>query len=371
MSYLDRIDLALGDLAERSLRREVREALPTGVLDFASNDYLGLASDDAVVAALHGASRLGSGGSRLLSGAYPEQVALERELAAWTGRERALLFSSGYLAALGAIVTLAPFVARIRSDAQLHACGIDAIRLTSVPRKIYPHDAYDAPRDGVPTMVVTESIFGMSGKRVDIGALLARLGPSDILIVDEAHALGIAGAHGAGCCAGVADPRLIIVGTLSKAFGGLGGFVAGPASAIAYLVTAARSFIFDTSLPPAIAAAMHASLQRIRGEFGDRARARLQHNVASLVCALRAHDPALPDAGAPIVPIVIGDAAEAFAIGRALEARGIFAPALRPPTVAAGASQLRVTVRANHTSADIGAFVDAFADVRYARNIRR
>ncbi|GAC1309221.1 MAG: 8-amino-7-oxononanoate synthase [Vulcanimicrobiaceae bacterium] len=359
MTYLARVTTALDDLAARSLRRELRTALPLGALDFTSNDYLGLSREPAVVDALAAATQVGSGGSRLLSGAHAEHAGLEADLAAWTGRERALLFSSGYLAALGAIVTLAPFVERIRSDAQLHACGIDAIRLTKRDRATYPHDRYRA-HDDVRTMVVTESLFSMSGTRVDIAALLRRLGPHDILVVDEAHALGIAGPRGAGLCAGQADPRIVVVGTLSKALGGLGGFVAGPAVTIAYLATAARTFVFDTSLPPALAS----------GPRGDAARARLRENVATLVAGLRELDPATPDAAGPIVPIVIGDAAEAFALGRALEALGIFAPALRPPTVARGAAQLRVTLRADHARGDIVAFLDAFADVRYARGAR-
>lgn len=364
MSYLARVETTLADLARRSLRRVVREALPEGALDFTSNDYLGLANDAAVVAALHGGTRLGSGGSRLLSGAHREHVALERELAAWTQRERALLFSSGYLAALGAIVTLAPFVERIRSDAQLHACGIDAIRLTRVPRTIYAHDGYIAPRDGVPTMVVTESLFGMSGTRVDIAALLARLGPSDILVVDEAHALGVAGYRGAGLCEPHTDPRIVVIGTLSKALGGLGGFVAGPALAIDYLATAARAFMFDTSLPPAIASALNVSLGLARGEAGERARTRLNANVAVLVAALHARGIVVAATAGPIVPIVIGDAERAYALGAALEKRGIYAPAVRPPTVPAGASQIRVTVRADHGMDDLRAFADAFAAAR-------
>jgi len=366
MSYLDRVAFALENLTERSLRRELRDGLPPGARDFTSNDYLGLARDPAVVAVLASATRVGSGGSRLLSGAHREHVALEADLAAWTRRERALLFSSGYLAALGAIVTLAPFVTRIRSDAQLHACGIDAIRLTKLERATYPHDHYNAPADGVPTMIVTESLFGMSGTRVDVGALVARLGARDILIVDEAHALGVAGVRGAGLCAMFDDPRIVVIGTLSKALGGLGGFVAGPATTIAYLATAARTFVFDTSLPPALATATRAALTRAAGAEGDAARARLNANVAALVAGLRALDATTPDAAGPIVPILVGDAAEAYALGRALETRGIFAPALRPPTVAPGASQLRVTLRADHTPEDVAAFLDAFASVRYA-----
>ncbi len=373
MSYLALIASALADLQERSLRRTLRAALPAGALDFTSNDYLGLAHDFSIVGALRGAAQFGSGGSRLLAGAHPEHMALERDLAEWTGRERALLFSSGYLAALGAIVTLAPFVKRIRSDVRLHACGIDAIRLTNLPRATYPHDTYgltNAAREGEPTMVVTESLFGVSGTRVDIRALLARLGRHDVLLVDEAHALGVAGASGAGLCAGIDDPRIVVIGTLSKALGGLGGFVAGPTAVIDYLVTAARTFIFDTALPPALAGALRTALEHARGDFGDRARARLAENVSALVAGLRSHDSSVPHALGPIVPIIIGDAAQAVAIGVALEARGIFAPALRPPTVADGASQLRATVRANHSQADIDAFIRAYAGVRTPHRTR-
>ena len=360
MSYLDRVRFTLDNLAERSLLRDVRTAVPAGAIDFSSNDYLAMAREPAVLAALHAARRVGSGGSRLLSGAHPEHVALERDLALWTGRERALLFSSGYLAVLGAIVTLAPFVETIASDERNHACAIDAVRLTKVARRIYPHDSY-APDRRVPTMVVTESLFGMTGTRVAIGALLAKLGPSDILIVDEAHALGVAGPRGAGLCAAYADPRIVVIGTLSKALGGAGGFVAGAGDAIAYLATAARTFVFDTAMPPALASALRVALAHVASDDGEGRRATVRSRAHALVTELAEIGIVVPGSDGPIVPIPIGDPAVALALGRDLEARGIFAPAIRPPTVPRGESQLRVTLRSDHSEDDIRAFARALA----------
>ncbi len=361
MSYLDRIRLTLDDLAERSLRREVRAGVPPDTIDFASNDYLGMASHPDVVAALREATRLGSGGSRLLSGAHSEHVALEADLAAWTRRERALLFSSGYLAVMGAIVALAPFVEAVASDERNHACAIDAVRLTKLPRRVHPHDAPPIPDAHVATMYVTESLFGMTGTRVDIGARLRSLGQSDILVVDEAHALGVTGDAGAGLCAAHDDPRVVVIGTLSKALGGLGGFVAGPHDAIAYLATAARTFVFDTALPPAIAHAMRVSLNLVRGDEGERRRAHLRDLARTLVAELVAVGVNVSATDGPIVPIPIGDAAMALGIGRHLEACGIYAPAIRPPTVPRAQSQLRVTLRSDHTVGDVRAFADALA----------
>jgi 8-amino-7-oxononanoate synthase len=365
--YLDAVRAAVADLDARTLRRTLRASLPPGAIDFASNDYLGLARDPRVIAALRAADRVGSGGSRLLSGAHEAHAALEADLAAWTGRESALLFSSGYLAALGAIVTLAPFATHAYSDARNHACAIDALRLTKLPRTILAPGALPprARRDG-PAMIVTESRFGMSGKRVDPAALLGSLGPDDVLVVDEAHALGIDGPAGAGVFAPYADSRIVVIGTLSKALAGAGGFVAAPAPVIDLLVTAARSFIFDTSSPPGLVAAVHAALRIVRGADGERLRARLAANIVAFREALARANVPIPPPEGPIVRIHVGDDAEAVALGKALEARGIFAPAIRPPTVPRGEAQLRITLRADHTPAELDAFVTAFAAARAA-----
>jgi 8-amino-7-oxononanoate synthase len=367
VSYLDGVRAALAGLEKRSLRRGLRRSLPAGALDFSSNDYLGIAHHPRVRAAFAGAPRVGSGGSRLLSGAHAEYADLERELALFTGRERALLFSSGYLAMLGAVVTLAPFARHAYSNVENHACAIDALRLTKLSRTLFEHGALPPAGERVsPGLIVTESSFGMSGTQTDIGRLAEMLGSGDIAIVDEAHALGIAGAQGAGSCAEHADERLIVIGTLSKAFGGAGGFVAGPADAIALLATAARTFVFETAPPPALAAAMLVAVEIVRGPEGDLRRARLRENVAILLDSLAAREITVTHRGGAVVPIPIGDAAEALALGAALEARGIYAPAIRPPTVQPGRSQLRITVRSDHTPTDIRTFADAFASVRHA-----
>ncbi len=337
--------------AGRTRRIDVRA---DGAIDFASNDYLGLASDPAVRAAFAPAQVAGSGGSRLLSGAHAEHDMLERDLAQFLGRERVRVFSSGYLAVLGAIQVAAQLVRTIRSDRESHACAIDAIRLSRLPYAIY--DGTPPPANGEPALVVTESLFSMSGRIADLPELLAALGPADALLVDEAHALGIFGASGRGFAAGLDDERVIVAGTLSKSFGCLGGFVAGTAEFIDLLTSTARTFIFDTSLPPGIAAAARVALDRIAN--GDSLRAHLFENVATLLHGL--DRPVMPQP-APIVTIPIGDAARAQRIAAELRARGFFAPAIRPPTVPAGSERLRASVRANHRPADVAAFAHAVA----------
>ena len=349
MNVVDAAQAALTELEGRGLRRTIR-VRDSRQIDFASNDYLGLAHDPDVRAALGGATRVGSGGARLLSGAHAEHAALERELAAFVGRERALLFSSGYLAAVGAVQGLAPLVRRAYSDAANHASIIDGLRLASLERTIV-HDGVLPVSDGTPTLVVTESVFGMSGECADLAALLAQLGPSDILLVDEAHALGVVGERGAGLAATLDDPRVVVIGTLSKAFGCAGGFIAGAASVIELLISTARTFIFDTSMPPALASAANAALTRIIA--GEQLRAQLRGNVAELCDGLRARGIDAPARETPIVPIALGSAERAVQIGEALLTAGIFAPPVRPPTVPEGTARIRLSVRADHSATDI------------------
>ncbi|MDE2573305.1 MAG: aminotransferase class I/II-fold pyridoxal phosphate-dependent enzyme, partial [bacterium] len=294
MSYLNRVSAALRDLESRKQRRVVRERSDASegiLLDFSSNDYLGLAEHPAVVAALRAARRVGSGGSRLLAGAHAEHAALERELAAFVGRERALLFSSGYHAALGTILALSAVVDAAYSDERNHACLIDGLRATRLARHVYAHGGFGGVQRGEDlhrgALVVSESIFGMDGDAVDLRALLGALGENDVLLVDEAHALGVAGERGGGLAFGLEDPRVLVMGTLSKAFGALGGFVAGPAVVIDYLQTAARTFIFDTALPPAVAEAARTAVFLARES--NEARKHLAALGASLrggLCAL-------------------------------------------------------------------------------------
>ncbi len=351
MSYLHAIELELQQIRDANRYRELSDPA-SGALDFSSNDYLGLSSEPQVVEALRRATRAGSTGARLLGGAHREHRLLEEELAAWLGRERALLFSSGYHAALGAIPVLARAVGgSVASDQYNHASLIDGVRLAKVPRAVYPHAQFERDSISGPVLVVTESIFSMGGDAVDVAALLASLGDRDALLVDEAHALGVAGPLGAGLARGLEDPRVVVMGTLSKAFGAHGGFIAGPAAVVDLLVNVARTFVFDTALPPALALAARISLLMVRN--GDGRRERLRANVERLREGLRALSLPAPNGPAPIVPVVLGSEARALEVAAALLARGIVAPAVRPPTVPPGESRLRLSVRANHSVEDI------------------
>jgi 8-amino-7-oxononanoate synthase len=359
MTLRDRARCAVDDVAARNLRRFITTQRP-GLIDFASNDYLGLSAQPALRQAMSSTSVVGSGGARLLSGAHPEHAALETELAAFVRRERALLFSSGYLAALGAVQALAPLVAAAYSDERNHASLIDGLRLTKLPRTIFPHRAVPKASERTsPALIVTESVFGMSGEALDLARVRKALDPNDVLVLDEAHALGVYGERGSGLASSCDDERIVIVGTLSKAFGCAGGFVAGSAEVIELLISTARTFIFDTSMPPPLAAAARAALDSIA--HGDALRAALKANVHELCRGLRALARFGDVREAPIVPLIVGDARTALALGEHLRAHGIFAPAIRPPTVADGQSQIRLVVRANHTAAEIAALLSALA----------
>ena len=348
---------ANGALASANLARVV-DARSDRPVDFSSNDYLGLARHPALLTVMREATLVGSGGSRLLSGAYAEHDRLEQDLAQFLGRERVRLFSSGYLAVLGAIDAATRLVTSVRSDAENHASAIDAIRLSRLPRTIY-RDAVPAaqPQDDS-TLVVTESLFSMSGRSVDLAPILRSLRPGDALLVDEAHAIGVLGRNGRGLAADLLDDRVIVVGTLSKAFGCLGGFVAGTSDFIEYLTSTARTFMFDTSLPPVIATATRTALDLIAS--GDPLRARLSERVALFWDTLGSPAPA---SSTHIVSVIVGGNARSLEVARTLRKRGFFAPAIRPPTVPPGSERLRASLRADHAERDVRAFAHALTDV--------
>ena len=346
MSYLRRAEHALEAVRSEDRYRELPEHGLTNVIDFSSNDYLGLATDAQVVEALKRATRVGSGGARLLGGRSREHTLLEDELADWLGRERALLFSSGYLAGAGTIPVLAELVEAILSDQSNHASLIDGIRLARKPHRVYEHATLPPLTGSKTSLVVSESLFGMEGEAIDPAALLGCLREQDVLLLDEAHALGIAGPQGAGLARELSDPRVLILGTLSKALGSLGGFVAGPATAIELLVNRARTFLFDTSLPPSLVLASRIALLLTRR--GDDRRERLQANAARLRTALPPGLALAPGSG-PIVSIPVGSEQRALRVSEDLLKHRIFVPAIRPPTVPPGTSRLRITIRADHT----------------------
>lgn len=349
----------------------VRTTLPDGraVTHFASNDYLGLSAHPAVVAAAVAATErygAGSGASRLVVGSRPPHDELEAALARWKRQQAALLFPTGYAANLGVLGALARLggagssPVAVVSDELNHASIIDGARLARVEVEVYRHADADAAADAVARLradgrrcvVVTDSVFSMDGDVAplpELAALCAATG--SLLVVDDAHAVFAGcGADALGDAGATTDgAEVLVVGTLSKVLGGLGGFVAGSQPLVDWCRNASRSFIFSTASPPAVAAAALAALDVLASDEGAR-----------LVESLRANvDVVRPDHPSAVVPIVLGEERRALDVSAALLDAGFLVPAIRPPTVAAGSSRLRVALSAQHTTADVAALVDA------------
>jgi 8-amino-7-oxononanoate synthase len=363
---------SLPELAGRSRQRPDGPRGP--LVSFASNDYLGLASHPAVLtAAAEAAIRegFGAGAARLVTGDLPAHRALERDLAIYLGRPSALLFPTGYQANIGVLGALAGPADLIASDALNHASLIDGCRLSRATVAIYAHADADAAlaalaRPGAfrRRFLITESLFSMDGDVAPLAKLAEAAKINDaVLVVDEAHALGVLGPAGAGLCAQAGVDPDVLIGTLGKAFGSAGGFVTGSAPLRNYLLNRARTFIFTTALPPPVAAAAGAGLQIAAGPEGDLRRARLASNRRRLLASLEPRSilPAASPVG-PIIPLILGADARALAIARLLRARGIFVPAIRPPTVPEGTARLRVTLSSEHSDAEIDAVAAALSE---------
>jgi len=365
---------ALADLEQRQLKRTRRVGLAPGLVNFCSNDYLGLANHPEVTRAfIQAASRhgVGSGASHLVTGHGPEHEALEEELAAFTGREKALVFSTGYMTNMGVIGALADQNARIVSDKLNHASLIDGCRLSGAEVRRYRHgDAGHAAEllstlDAETRLVVTDGVFSMDGDMAPLAELanLARRANA-WLVVDDAHGLGVLGATGRGSCeqsALSAHDVPVLIGTFGKAFGTFGAFVAGDTDLIELLMQKSRTYIYTTALPPAVAAATRAALRVSDRESWrrEKALALSQRFVRGLVDEGVTRAPATPTT---IVPVVLGEAARALAVSRALESAGFLAMAIRPPTVPAGTARLRVTFSASHDEAQVDALLAALAE---------
>jgi 8-amino-7-oxononanoate synthase len=344
------------------LRRTLRP--PAGV-DFCSNDYLGLAEHpllkqrmaDAVMA-----EGVGSTGSRLLRGERSGFARVEEKFARFKGSERSLYFSSGYLANLAVLTTFPEAEDVIFSDERNHASLIDGARLSRARRVVFPHNDVKALEKllredtGVgQKFVVVESLFSMDGDQAPLTeyAALCRATGAE-LIVDEAHAVGVYGE----CGRGLAEDVFVSINTAGKAMGVSGAFVAGSAEAIEYLIQRARPFIFSTAPPPAIAAALEASLEVIVDEPERRER---------LLARARYLREQLGLAGdSPIIPIIIGENERAVAVARELQAAGFDVRAIRPPTVPTGTARLRVTVNQGLSEEVLDRFVEALAAAREA-----
>jgi 8-amino-7-oxononanoate synthase len=344
--------------ARAGLARRVRPRSPAdGVIDLAGNDYLGLSRHPAVTGAAASALTgygLGATGSRLVRGSTAEHAALEQELAGWLGTERALIYSSGYLANLGALRALAGPRTVVVSDAHCHASLVDGCRLAGGTTVVTPHldlaAVAAALREaaGRPAVVVTEAVFSVDGDAPGLPALhrLVREHGA-VLLVDDAHGLGVVGPGGAGgvAAAGLSgEPDVVVTATLSKALGGAGGVVAGPEPLIRHLVDTGRTFIFDTALPPAVVAGVRAALRLARA--GDDLRVELRRRAAAVTTRLRRAGLATPtrNPAGGVVSVLAPGAAAAVQWAAGCAARGVAVGCFRPPSTPDHRSRLRLTV---------------------------
>ena len=420
-------------LRAQSLHRKLREIgtaqgpevqiVGKQLVNFSSNDYLGLANDsllrDAAIAAI-AEFGVGAGASRLISGTQSPHVRLEAALAKWKGTPAALAFSSGYAAAVGTIPALAGKKDVVLLDKLSHASLIDGAKLCGATIRVFPHNhlgkleshlewARRERPDGR-LLVVTESVFSMDGDRAPLRELVGlkkRFGA--LLLLDEAHAIGVIGEHGRGLAHELDLTRHVDVqmGTLSKALGVSGGYICGSRSLIEWLVNRARAFIFSTAPPPALAAAATAAIEFLGSNAGEECRLLLWENIEALRAALgpmasqpsqipvlaaasskapkravlrqfltgirAAHEsvagsdkptPAPTQTGSAIHPLIIGDEEAAIDLSRSLQAEGFLVPAIRYPTVSKGAARLRITVSATHDKTQIRALAGAIQRLR-------
>ncbi len=332
------------------------------LVNFSSNNYLGLANHPEMIAAASAAAKslgVGAGASRLIVGSLVSHSALEVALADFHDREAALLFNSGYHANVGIIPALVGSGDTVFSDQLSHASIIDGCRLSRASVVVYPHRDVLAlekelarPRGGR-KLIVTDSVFSMDGDKaplVELRGLATRHGA--FLMVDEAHAVGLIGPAGRGLAAAQGVVADVHVATFGKAMGSFGAYVAGSRELIEVLVNRARSFIFTTALPPAVVAVNHAALALIGGDFGVQARRRLTQRISEFISGINKIGISASSDTA-IVPVLVGDAGKAMKVSQALRERGVLVQGIRPPTVPRGTSRLRFTLMASHGEADI------------------
>lgn len=383
-------------LRARSLDRNLRELSSAQgseveiagrrLINFSSNDYLGLANDarlrKAATAAIDQFG-VGAGASRLISGTQSPHLRLERALAKWKGTEAALSFSSGYAAALGTIPALADKDDVVVLDKLCHASLIDGAKLSGAVLRVFPHNHVGKleshlewagrKHPGRRVLIVTESVFSMGGDRAPLRELVEikkRFGA--MLMLDEAHAVGVIGPNGRGLAAAenLSEEVDVQMGTLSKALGASGGYICGARTLIEWLINRARSFIYSTAPPPAIAAAALAAVDFLSSPEGEQRRLSLWKRIRLMRELLPRLDggrsplsigrlnnsnqcSALNDIGSAIFPLIVGDEKAALDLAAGLQGEGFLVPAIRYPTVAKGAARLRITVTAAHEPAQI------------------
>jgi 8-amino-7-oxononanoate synthase len=376
MSY----ETILQELADRSLLRRLRsidavegtrlDLENTTLTNFAGNDYLGLSQHPVVrEAAIAAIDRfgLGAAASRLVTGTLAPHKVLEEQLAAFKGTEAAISFGSGYAAAVGAITAIAHRQDVVILDKLAHACLIDGARLAGAQLRIFPHndlsrlrEILDWARERYPNAkiwIITESLFSMDGDYSPLSELVRlkdEYGAN--LFLDEAHATGVIGPGGKGLTAHWAlNPRIEVqMGTLSKALGGSGGFIAGSRALIDLLINRARSFIFSTAPPPAIAAGASAALGIVQSAEGERLRDDLHRNIDAVRQGLGLSKDAIPS---PIIPLIIGDENAALEAANQLQQDRFLVPAIRFPSVSRGSARLRLTLSARHSSEQVAALI--------------
>jgi 8-amino-7-oxononanoate synthase len=375
----------LAQIRTNGLYRSLREvASPQGreivldgkkVLNFCSNDYLGLSADQRLAIAAQVSmtrSGFGSGASRLVCGNMTEHVRLEKEIAQHKKTEAALVFSSGYMANVGAITALCGREDVIFCDKLNHASILDGCVMSRAELRRYPHKDLAALEEMLSQaqgfrrkLIVTDTVFSMDGDVAPLKELvrLAKMHGA-WLMVDEAHAYGVFGPTGAGLveAEGLGNDVPIQMGTLSKAAGSFGAYVAGSQELIDYLINSARSFIFTTAMPPAVAAASRIAVRIIQEETGRRER--LRRNTDHLRGELQKLGFDTLQSVSPIIPVMVGEAERALELSKKLLERGIFVSAIRPPAVPKGTARLRVTVTAAHTQDDILRCVKAFSEIK-------
>ena len=365
----------------RRLRRVENDQGPVLVLDgrevinLSSNNYLGLANHPALAAAAKEAIDrygCGSGASRLISGNMALHEELERRLGEFKGTEAALVFNSGFQANTGILSTLAGEGDVILSDALNHASIIDGCRLSRAKTVVYAHGDLDQLEAALKQsaharrrLIVTESIFSMDGDEAPLAGIVELAEQHGAMVmVDEAHATGLFGANGAGVVAklGLGDRVLVQMGTLGKALGGFGAYVAGSSALRELLINRCRSFIFTTSLPPAVMAMAIAAIDLVKRE--PERREKLWNNCRTLTEGLRGLGLHVGASPGPILPLIIGDAGRCMRVSEQLLEHRIFAQGIRPPTVPPGTSRLRITVMATHTREHIDRALKIFKEVR-------
>ena len=384
------IDAELAELESRQLRRYLCERqLAQGavirvdgheLVNFGSNDYLGLASDQCheAVGTTLGAVGWGAGASPLVVGRGSEHAALERELAEFEGTEAALLFSSGYAANVGTITALAGHSDAVFSDAKNHASIIDGCRLSGADVHVYHHGDVEHLRkllisasDTRRRLIVTDGLFSMGGDAAPLTELANLAEQFDaMLMVDEAHATGVFGQYGRGMSEllGVGDRVHVHAGTLSKALGSIGGFVAGRRALIDWLANRARSYVFSTASPEATAAAGRAALQLVRHE--PHRRTGLLARAANVRQQLTFQGWRIGNSTSQIIPIVVGDPAATLQAATRLRQHGLFVPGIRPPSVPQGESLLRISLSYAHDQEMIDRLLRELATIRETGLVR-